>query len=576
MKRRKKEAVAAVRGAPGVLLDAAAADAAANDNAGAVWLEVAYEGSFKGHWMGEFEFTEATFDQIISNFHEHPAYKPVPEGITAEQIKSGKFGVVQWDMHHASEAPATSGEIAVNGAPAQGWVLDVRKGRRADGKVKLEAQTWWFDRARTYVRNDQYRWASVSVVFNARHPVTNEPIGAVLTSIALTNQPFLQGLPPLAASIYRNEWPSNEGPKTIVQRLRNEFELAPTDPDSALRPKLDELRRWSDPATILPDGVDIEYALQTLRCIFNLPYLTTADEIFAEVDKLFQQIEVPAGTNVKGPIMNTTASPAPAAKSPADDLRDSLAITLAKHRKCSAGEVTNTQILMAVESGANATTDLAALLQALDVSNLAAALGQIDTLKKIKVELDKLLPQYEAAQKEIAKIDEESALEDVGMALATLGIDPNDKTKAAIHASLLRDRKANKAKFVEDYKIVEARQLSRARNATTVTTTGGIDPTVALATQRQHATQTTASADPFAGMRLGAGGRLQVVPVVQDKPGAGAAPQVNLSQFQGRNDVERAINYLRTQEGTKHLSIDDLNAQASLLVRNLRASGRAA
>lgn len=572
MKRRKQQAITAVRGAPGVLLDASVV---ANDTAGAVWLEVAYEGHFRGHWMGEFEFTRATFEQIVANFHAHPQYKPVPEGVTAEQIEAGGYGVVQWDMHHASEQPATSGDIPVIGAPAQGWVLDVRVGKREDGTATLEALTHWLNTARTYVRNKQYRWASVSVVFNSKHPETGEPIGAVLTSIALTNQPFLQDLPALTASLYKNEWSPVDGPKALIARLRAELELAPTDPDTSIISKIDELRRWSAPGAIVPDGVDMEHALQTLRCILNLPFLTTADEVFAEVDKLLQQL-APAGASTEGNTMSTTATNQPAAqKSPADDLRESLAMTLAKSRKCDAKDVTNTQILMAVESGANATTDLAALLAALDVSNLASALGQIDTLKKIKVELDKLLPQYEAAQQEIARIDEESALEDVGMALASLNIDPKDETKAPIRASLMRDRKANRDKFRGDYKIEEMRKLASAQSATTITTTGGVDPTQALATQRQHTHQATGAADPFAGVRLGSGGRLQVVPQVQDKPGAGAAAAVNLSAFQGRNDVERAINYLRTQEGTKHLSIDDLNAQASLLVRNLRA-GRAA
>lgn len=583
MRARKKQQHSALAGqraalagpvrAPGVRLDAAAS---ANDNATpAVWLEVAYEGSFKGHWMGEFEFTRATFEQIVANFHAHPQYVTGAESATADDITAGKFDVVQWDMHHASEAPATSGEIPVVGAPAQGWVLDVRVGKRADGKATLEALTRWLDTARTYVRNGQYRWASVSVVFNAKDPESGEPIGAVLTSIALTNQPFLQDLPALAASIYRNEWPSNEGPKTIVQRLRNEFELAPTDPDTALITKVDELRRWVAPSATVPDGVDIEYALQTLRCIFNLPYLSTADEVFSEVDKLLQQL-APAGASTEEPIMTTNATNQPAAKTPADDLRDSLAVALAKHRKCDAKDITNLQILAAVEGNASATTDLAALLQSLDVASLPAALASIDTLKKVKIELDKLLPQFEAAQQELARIDEENALEDVGMALASIGVDPSDKSKAAVVASLTNHRKADKAGFRQAYNLDAARRLSRAQAAATSATTGGVDPTAALATQRQHTQQAPTAADPFAGVRLGAGGRLQVVPQMQDKPGSGAAPAVNLSQYQGRNDVERAINYLRTQEGTKHLSIDDINAQASQLVARLRATGRAA
>jgi hypothetical protein len=556
--------------APGVRLDASAA--AASDTAAAVWLEVAYEGSFKGHWMGEFEFTRATFEQIVANLRSHPAFRAGADAAASTDIEAGAYDVVQWDMHHASEAPATSGEIPVVGAPAQGWVLDARIGQRADGKATLEALTRWLEPARTYVREKRYRWASVSVVFNAKHPETGTPIGAVLTSIAVTNQPFLQDLPALAASIYKSEWSPVEGRDGIIARLRAEFELDKTDPDDAIVAKVTELRRWAEPGATVPDGVDIEHALQTLRCIFNLPYLTPADAVFAEVDKLFTnpgtQNNAPAGAATEE-TMTTNATNTPAAqKSPADDLRDSLAITLAKHRKCDATSVTNTQILMAVETGANATTDLAALLQALDVASLPAALASIDTLKKVKIELDKLLPQFENAKQELAQIDEQGALEDVGMALASIGIAPNDESKAMVRTSLMNHRKADKAGFRKEYKIEEARQLARAQNAATVNATGGADPTAALATQRQHAQQRPASI--LDGLALGAGGVIQRS-ALQDKPGTGAQ-RVDLSTIPGRNDVEKAMNFVKSQPGGDKLDLDALHERACAALQSSRAA----
>jgi hypothetical protein len=550
----------------GVRLDSAAV--AANDNA-AVWLEVAYEGKFRGHWMGEFEFTEETFDQIVANFHAHPQFVPGADAASTADIEAGNFDVVQWDMHHASEAPPTSGDIAVVGAPAQGWVLDVRKGRRPDGKVKLEALTRWLGQARTYVRNGQYRWASVSVVFNAKDPESGKPIGAVLTSIALTNQPFLQDLPALAASLYKNDWSPSSGPEGIIARLRAELELEKTDPDTTIVDKVNELRRWSAPGATVPDGVDIEHALQTLRCIFNLPYLTPANDVFAEVDKLFN---APAGAITAEETMTTNASNTQPAvqKSPADDLRDSLALTLSKVRKCDAKDVTNTQILMAVETGANATTELAGLFEALDVTRLADALSQIDTLKKIKVKLDELLPKYEAQQQEIARIDEQDALEDVGMALASMGFDPKDEKRANLRISLMNHRKANKEEFRKQYNTEEAKQLARARSASTVTATGGVDPTQPLVTQRTQSAG-TGGYDPFAGMRV-VNGQVRASQVVQDKPGTGAAAKVDLSQFPGVNEMQKALNYVRSQKGNEKLSIDDAMTQAAAVVARNRSS----
>ena len=561
-------AIAATVRAPGVRLDAAVA----SNDAAAVWLEVAYEGSFKGHWMGEFEFSRATFEEIVANFHAHPAFRAGAEQADAATLEAGAYDVVQWDMHHASEAPATSGEIPVVGAPAQGWVLDVRVGQREDGKAKLEALTRWLEPARTYVREKRYRWASVSVVFNAKDPASGKPVGAVLTSIAVTNQPFLQDLPALAASVQTLEWYPGcpvRGPEEALECIRSCLGLPATAAAADVAAEVAKLRGYAAPGATPPAGVEVDEILGRFRQILSLPVLSTTDDVFAELDKLFAALAAPttapAGATNEGPTMSQTATNQPAAKSPADDLRDSLAITLAKHRKCDAKDVTNTQILMAVESGANATTDLAALLQALDVSNLAAALGSIDTLKKIKVELDKLLPQYEAAKAEIAQIDEADALEDVGMALATLGM-PND-AKTPAFASLMRHRKADKVEFRREYKIAEARQLARANNAATVATTGGADPTVALVTQRQHATQQPASI--LDGLQLGSNGA--VVHTPQDRPGTGAQ-RVDLSKVAGRNEYEKAINYLRSQPGNDKLDLESLHAQAGLLLQSARAA----
>jgi hypothetical protein len=223
---------------------------------------------------------------------------------------------------------------------------------------------------------------------------------------------------------------------------------------------------------------------------------------------------------------------------------------------------------MAIENSAGAESDLAALLQALDVKNLAGALAQLKTLKDIQTKLNEVMPKYEAAQQEIAKIDEADALEDVGMALASLGIDPNDQSKSAVHASLLRDRKANRDKFRADYKIEEARKLARARNAATVATTGGADPTVALVTQREHATHQPSILDSLA---LGANGVVRrSAPVVEDKPGTSA--RVDLSTFPGANDVQRAMAYVKSQPGGDKLNLDALHERACLVLRSARAA----
>ncbi len=54
--------------------------------------------------------------------------------------------------------------------------------------------------AQSQIKNRQLKWVSAAVWFNGKDPVSGQSIGPVLTSVAFTNQPFLKGLQPLAAS----------------------------------------------------------------------------------------------------------------------------------------------------------------------------------------------------------------------------------------------------------------------------------------------------------------------------------------------------------------------------------------
>lgn len=193
-----------------------------------VWVHVATEGEYRGYGGGDtpFTFTRQTFETAKRNFEAHPSY-------------DGTRGVVAWDFHHASEMPATSGNIAALGAPAQGWIskLDVRAG--ADGKAQLWALTKWLEPARSYIKEGRYQWASVSMVLDAIDPVSGRRLGPTLTSVAITNQPFIEGMQPLAAS--RNAPAhSQKGPNMaqsqslearIIARAR---ELRSTTPTAAL------------------------------------------------------------------------------------------------------------------------------------------------------------------------------------------------------------------------------------------------------------------------------------------------------------------------------------------------------
>lgn len=151
-------------------------DSASGDGDGPKWVQISTRGTFAGHGAGKFSLDDRTFSDIVRNFHDVDG------------------GQVAFDYEHASEADGTSGTVPVHGAPAQGWIKDLRV--EPDG---LHALVDFLEPAKTQIREGKYRFVSPAIRFGAIHPVTGKPIGARLTSVALTNQPFLRGLKPLAA-----------------------------------------------------------------------------------------------------------------------------------------------------------------------------------------------------------------------------------------------------------------------------------------------------------------------------------------------------------------------------------------
>ena len=142
---------------------------------GPVWTPIARQGDFQGHSAGPFKMTLATFSEIIANFRKHPEELP-------------------FDFEHATHADPSSGSIPHSGAPAQGWIKDLKI---EDGK--LHALVEWGELAREYIRGKKYKYVSPTIAFGAKDRESGKPIGARLLSAALTNLPFLSGLGQVAA-----------------------------------------------------------------------------------------------------------------------------------------------------------------------------------------------------------------------------------------------------------------------------------------------------------------------------------------------------------------------------------------
>ena len=139
--------------------------------------QIARVGTFNGHPQGAFELSPAVFEQMVANFNA-----------TMNRM-------VPVDYEHLSERVPES--AARDGVPAPAWIVGLEN-RGADG---LWADFEWVDdKAVEYVRSGKYRFVSPAIVFGAKHRETGKPIGARLTSVALTNHPFLDGMATLVAA----------------------------------------------------------------------------------------------------------------------------------------------------------------------------------------------------------------------------------------------------------------------------------------------------------------------------------------------------------------------------------------
>lgn len=186
---------------------------------GPQWEQIGKAGTWQGYPSGPLQLTEAIFDQLIRNFRAHPSYEAGEDGI-------GIARVIPWDFDHASQ----KGNPAVEGAPAQAWVLELEK-RQVGGELALFALTEWLEPAKSYVREGKYAWASMVLWGDQVDPVSGDPIGWLLTSVALTNDPFIQGMQPLAASIDREAAAVASVLRTAWKRhAQQETPMPPTDP----------------------------------------------------------------------------------------------------------------------------------------------------------------------------------------------------------------------------------------------------------------------------------------------------------------------------------------------------------
>lgn len=523
-----------------------------DDTDKAVWVQIAAAGTYKGYESGEFKFDRSVFDTIVANFRAHPAY-----------ASGAAKDVIPWDFHHASEFSPASGTIPSTGVPAQGWVreLEIRQGGKGD---ELWALTRWLEPARSYIKDGKYKWASVTVYFGTKDPVSGEERGANLVSVALTNQPFIEGMTELVAAQARSGgdgevramyseslgvyYEQAKDAKDALGQLKKVFGLSGTAGAAEVMTEVTKLMQWSIGGGA-PLGVDVGAMVGCMRGIFGLPALSTNEEVFAEASRLVQALLDQETAEAAAPsaiatenrqmdlikflasLFGVVATEA-AVREAAEDFAK-FRVALAKAIGCTPNQA-NSVLLDKATEGGDVRAKLGALLKAIGVEDSDGAVTRVAEMMAKAAELETLMPELAGLRESVAKQEEETATKDVEEAMASYNL-PEIAKDALV---LMRKGKDGKKTFAEKFPkkaAVAGGDLSVPALLQSIVAAGpnGTERRV-VADAQGRVTLESLGSGPAAG--AGVGGGAQTV--------------INLSAYTGRNKTERMVEYVRVQMGT--------------------------
>ena len=278
----------------------------ANDNAGddRRWIQVAAAGHYKGHPGGEFTLGRAEFSTMLRNFRAHPSYK-ADNGV-------GCADVLPFDFEHAIET-ATPEDHAKRGVPAQAWAQELQIRAGANGRAELWALCRYLPLAKKYVQQGSYKWTSIVFHIRYTNPVSGNEQGHTLTSIAFTNNPFIQGMQPIAARYGAAGDPivqlalMPETLERVFSRMRRVFDLPSTAMYPEVRAQIERLRQLLAMPEPRRMGVDCAYLVGRLRDVLNLPALTEPAAVIEAALSAFPSEQVSMSAN-QSPIFTLAAA----------------------------------------------------------------------------------------------------------------------------------------------------------------------------------------------------------------------------------------------------------------------------
>jgi len=355
--------------------------------------------------------------------------------------------------------------------------------------------------------------------------------------VALTNQPFVQGMEELSvAASYLGYYSQADSTEAAFNSIKQLLGLSALDDIPSLMVELGKLDQWAATGTA-PLGVAVDEILGCMRQILGLPALSTAQEVLDNARQIVTRLLEESGAAAQAG--SSTGAPAAVAGSnrranmeilkvlaallgvreSEDAVRSAVAELVelrdgvAKQLKLSArdsGATMLTILLKASEGGADARTKLSALLKALGVEDVEGAVERVASLISSAAELKEVMPELEGlrtSSKEAGKKMEEA---DVEEAMTSYSI-----PEAARDAVVLL-RETSKERFL-------AKFPKKAKPAAAAVAKGVTASQVAVLKSKVAAAGAT----------------------VKPAEGGGSDNVINLSIFDGRNPTEQAMSYLR-------------------------------
>jgi hypothetical protein len=262
------------------------------------WIQCCKSGTYLGHpKFAKIEWDAAVFQTIIDNLHKHPSFVAGPDGV-------GCARVIPWDYEHANEIRAFNGDVPASGLPSASWSYDLKIQKGPDGD-ELWALTEWLPRAREQILAGEYLTCSVCVHPSFIDPVSGLDQGPTMTSIALTNQPFIQGMAPLAATL--EQWGPAESPLEVLVGVRAALELPE---DAAVAVVIEQLHALLDAiaADAVPEYVEEGFILDRIRRLLKLPLLSTPESILGGAEAALNSLPTEGVTPPVQPEVPTMAA----------------------------------------------------------------------------------------------------------------------------------------------------------------------------------------------------------------------------------------------------------------------------